>query len=329
MPAILNGKFVIVGGASLLGSHLAEQLLQGGARQVVLLDNLSLGSADSVQFLLADPRCTLLRGDMLRLNELYDAFAETDGVFAVAGFLTLPMAAQPWVGLDVNVRGMHNVLEASRYRGVKKVVFSSSVGLFGQLGDDNDDEDPFRWQKLQPPSILYGASKIIGEGLGRLYQQQHGLDFLALRYAMVYGERQHLRGVNALYMIEAYKRIRDGLPPLLPGDGSKTSDYIYAGDAARANVMAMESAATGEGMNIASGTAVSLNEVVALLLKICESDLKPEYRDDPAKVSFIAGKTVRYGRAKAKRLLGWEPQVPLEQGLRRLIRWVESNPGKF
>jgi UDP-glucose 4-epimerase len=98
---IPGGKFVVTGGASLIGSHVAEQLLSQGAREVVLLDNYALGSPDTVKSLLGDPRIKLVRGDILRINELYDAFEGCDGVFAIAGFLTLPLSQNPSLGLAV------------------------------------------------------------------------------------------------------------------------------------------------------------------------------------------------------------------------------------
>src|SRR5215831_20552492 len=137
---IAGGKFVVTGGASLIGSHVAEQLLGQGAREVVLLDNYALGSPDTVKSLLGDPRVKLVRGDILRINELYDAFDGCDGVFAIAGFLTLPLSQNPSLGLAVNVEGQVNVFEACRYRDVKKVVFSSSVAAYGEPGPEEVDE---------------------------------------------------------------------------------------------------------------------------------------------------------------------------------------------
>jgi UDP-glucose 4-epimerase len=328
MPTVSAGKFVIVGGASLLGSHIGEQLLAAGAREVVLLDNFSLGTPDSVQFLLKDKRCSLVRGDILRINELFDAFAGADGVFGVAGFLGMPMAANPWMGLDVNVRGMQNLLEAGRYQGVKKVVFSSSVGVYGGVGKSPIEEDaPFRWQSLNPSVQLYGATKIIGEALGRMYKDKYGLDFLGLRYSSVYGERQHVRAINATRIMDTYASIKAGKRPVLPGNGTQVHDFVYVGDVARANLLAMESSATCEGMNIASGVDTSLNRVVEIVNEICKTDLKPQYQDDPTKLSFSATSKLGYSREKAKLLIGWEPKVPVEEGIRRLIEWNERNAG--
>ncbi len=328
MPAIAGGKYVVVGGASLLGSHLGEQLLAGGAREVVLLDNLSLGSTDAIDFLLADKRCQFQRADALRLNELYDPFSQADGVFLVAGFLGAPMMANPWMGIDVNVRGVQNVLEASRYQGVKKVVYSSSVGVYGAIGEEpNTDDSPLRWAGMQPGLILYCTSKIMGEGIGRLYQQKYGLGFLAMRYSAMYGERQHKRASAVTLMVQAWERIRAGERPTIEGTGRQVQDYIYAGDAARANLMGMESEATGEGMNIASGVDTSQNRIVEILLQVCKSDLRPEYRNDPTRVAMPVQERQGYSTERARKLLGWAPKVSIEQGIEKMVAWLDEAGG--
>src|SRR3990172_6603639 len=111
-----------------------------------------------------------------------EALTAVDGVFATAAFLPLPLAQNPWVGLDVNVRGLHTVLEACRWRGVKKVVFSSSVAVYGNaLAGVVREDTPFQGAGLQPAAALYATSKLIGEHLCGLYQERHGLDSVALR----------------------------------------------------------------------------------------------------------------------------------------------------
>ncbi len=325
MPAVAGGKFVVLGGASQVGSHIGEQLLAGGAREVMLLDNLSLGSLDALQPLLADKRCTFVRGDVLRLNELFDAFAATDGVFAVAGIMATNIGQNPWMGMDVNIRGVQNALEACRCQRVKKIVFSSSAGVYGAPMDDPTDEDsPLRWQNLPPAMALYCASKVVGEGLMRLYQQQHGLDFVALRYTAVYGERQHRRALVGGHIAETCERIRNGQGPIIEGDGKQVHDYIHAADCARANLMAMQSAVTGEGINICSGIDTSQQRIVEIALQACGSYLKPEHREKAGSAKLPAAARQGYSRDKAKHLLGWEPQVSIEQGVSRVLRWVDG-----
>jgi UDP-glucose 4-epimerase len=324
---IADGKFVITGGASLIGSHVADRLLAEGAREVVLLDNFSLGTPQAVAHLEGDSRVSLVRGDILRVGELFDAFAGADGVFAIAGFLTLPLTQNPPLGLAVNVDGMVNVFEACRFAGVKKVVFSSSIAAIGEPGPDPITEETHsNLADFQAGTKLYACSKLIGEALCELYSAKHDVHGVALRYATVYGERQHYRGVNALYIIDNYDRIMRGERPQITGDGSEVHDYVHVADVARANVMAMASDVTGEVFNIGSGVATNLNRLVELILKITGSDLQPEFVEGKGAVKSTSGSTIDFRVEKAKAMLGWEPQVDIEAGLRRLIDWRKEQP---
>jgi UDP-glucose 4-epimerase len=325
---ISGGRFVITGGASLIGSHVADALLAEGAHEVVLLDNFSLGTPETVGHLANDSRVKLVKGDILRINELFDAFTGADGVFAIAGFLTLPLSQNPPLGLAVNVEGQVNVFEACRYAGVKKVVFSSSIAAYGEPEGDAviDESFPANLANYQPGSMLYSCTKLIGEALCKLYSQKNGVDAVALRYSTVYGERQHYRGVNALYIIQNYDRIRRGERPTLPGDGSEVHDYIHVADVARANVMAMASEVTGEVFNVVSGVETTVKRIAEILLEIAGSDLEPEYADDAGAVKATSSPSLKLSREKIKAAIGWEPQVSVEEGIRRLTSWIEAQP---
>lgn len=324
---IADGSFVITGGASLIGSHVADRLLAEGVRKVVLLDNFALGTPEAVAHLEGDSRVQLVRGDILRVSELYDAFRGADGVFAIAGFLTLPLTQNPPLGLAVNVDGMVNVFEACRYAGAKKVVFSSSIAAIGEPGPEPITEETHsNLAAFQAGTQLYACTKLIGEALCALYSARHGVDGVALRYATVYGERQHYRGVNALYIIRNYDRIMRGERPQISGDGSEVHDYVHVADVARANVMAMASDVTGEVFNIGSGVSTNLVRLVDILLEVTGSDLKPEYVDAGGAVKSTSGSTLDFCIDKAKAMLGWEPEVGIEDGIRRLIEWRKGQP---
>lgn len=327
---IAGNKFVVTGGASLIGSHVADRLLAEGAGEVVLLDNFSLGTPETVAHLSGDARVRLVKGDILRVNELFDAFKGAGGVFSIAGFLTLPLSQNPPLGLAVNVEGQVNVFEAARYAGVGKVIFSSSIAAYGEppenLGADGviDESAPANLAGYQPGSMLYACSKLIGEALCKLYAQKHGVDAVALRYSTVYGERQHYRGVNALAIIESYDRVTAGLPPVLPGDGSEVHDYIHVTDVARANVSAMASDASGEVFNVVTGVETTVKRIAEIVLGICGSDLEPVYADDPNAVKATSSASLKLSREKIKAALGWEPEVSVEDGIGRLIGWIRA-----
>lgn len=318
-------KFVIAGGLSQIGSEITQHLLDAGAREVVLFDNYSLGTQDTVDSLVSDSRVTLTRGDILRTNELFDAFEGAAGVFAVAGFLTLPLSLNPQLGLAVNIQGMLNICEASRYRGGVKVIFSSSVAVYGETKAELTTEtDSWTWSGQQPGAALYGGSKIVGENIGRLYDKNYGVPFVSLRYASVYGERQHRRAVNSAYIVDTIASVRRGEPPVIPDDGSEVHDYIHIGDIARANLLAMESDISGESLNVATGRSTSLNDLVGIILDKMGSDLKPEHRKIEGKIRATTSSTLNFSNEKIVEKLGWHPQISIEDGIERIIRWTET-----
>ena len=323
---IADQTFLITGGASLIGSHVADRLLAEGAKEVRLFDNFSLGTAAAIAHLRDDPRAPLLRGDVLRLNELIDAATGVDGVFALAGFLTIPMAKDPVLGVSVNTMGMVNTLEACRIAGVRRIVFSSSVATYGNPTESPVDEHaPYRYADLQPPSLLYGASKLMGEALCAQYAKAHGLEFNALRFASVYGERQHARALNAVFVAQVCDSVRGGLPPVIWGDGSEVHDYVYVTDVARACTLAMTSQSHGHVLNIATGVDTTHSGVADIVLRLCSRpDLQPDYRVDARTVRPATGARLGFSRLAAAREIDWEPQVDIESGIARLLAWQRT-----
>jgi len=323
-----SGKiYLVTGGASLIGSHLADALLAAGAREVRLLDNFALGTPDTIGHLLEDKRVKLIRGDILRLGELLEAAQDADGIFALAGFLTIPMFANPSLGVQVNTVGLLNTLEAARFAKVRRVVFSSSVAAYGNAEAEVLTEDaPTVTATLSPVTAVYGVSKLFGESLCRLYAQKYGVEFNALRFASVYGERQHVRAVNANFIAETYERVRQGTRPVIIGDGREVHDYIHVTDIAAGCLAAMVSAQCGLVMNLATGVDSSLTDVVQAVLRICGSALEPEYRPDTRQVRSAGGDHLGFSRAKAEAAIGWVPRISLEEGIRRYIAWRETQP---
>jgi UDP-glucose 4-epimerase len=325
MQAVMGKAYLITGGASLIGSHLTDALLAAGAAEVRLLDNFALGTPDTIAHLMGDPRVKLIRGDILRLNEVLEASQGADGIFALAGFLTIPMMATPALGVQVNTVGVLNTLEAARFAGVRRFVFSSSVAAYGNAEAEVLAEDaPMVTATLAPVTAVYGVSKLFGESLCRLYAQKYGVQFNALRFGSVYGERQHARAVNANFIAETYERVRQGERPLIIGDGKEVHDYIHVTDVAAGCLAAMASDSHGNVLNLVTGVDSTLTEVVQAVLRICESRLEPEYRPDTRAVRSAGGTHLGFSRARAEETIGWVPQFPLEEGIRRYIGWLRQ-----
>jgi len=327
---IENSTILIVGGASLVGSHMTREFLNRGAAEIRVLDPLAFDGKSALGVLAEDTRVHMISGDIMRLNDLVDAARGADGAVNLAAYMTLPMARDPWSGIDVNVRGQQNFLEAARISGVRKVLFASSSAVYGYgFGGDVHEDRPLVTKDVPPAGALYGASKVMGEQLCRYYHGRYGLDYVVLRYSTVYGEGQHYRAANALYIIEAYDRIARGEAPVIRGDGAESKNFVYAGDVAVANALAFESPATDMALNISGDETVSLKQLADMVLRLAGSDLEPEFRPDEAGgVRLPSGDALRYVNDRAKTILGWQPETPLETGIGRLIAWRRENPGE-
>lgn len=320
---IEGNTFLIVGGASLSGSHIADKLLDAGAGLVRLFDNFSLGSPDAVAHLAAHPRVELVAGDMLRTSDLLDACDEVEGVFLVAAYLAGPIAARPGLGVEVNTTGVLNVLDAARARGVGRVVYSSSVGVYGNAVDIDsvDESSPMITDGLSSVMTVYSASKLLAEGLLRMYHEAHGLEFAALRYSSIYGPRQHTRSINALPIVEIYNSILRGDRPVIFGDGTDVHDYLYVEDLAEANVLAMASDVPATAVNVTSGDARSVNDIAHVLLQLTGSDLAVEHRRPEGKLRFTTSTHLHYDIGLAEKTFGWRPRHTLEDGLKAYVDW--------
>ena len=250
------------------------------------------------------------------LNELFDAFAGADGVFAVAALMASSIGQDPWTGIDVNIRGLQNTLEACRYRGVKKIVLSSSAGVYGAPEDvPTDENSPLRWQALASGDLA--VLRIQGHRRGARPALPRAPWHRLCRVALYGGIRRAAAPPRAGWRTHRGRceRIRSGGRPILEGDGRQVNDYVYVGDVARANLMAMESAVTGESINICSGVETSQYRIVEMVTEACGSNLEPEIRENPMAAKLPSTARQAYSRDKAKRLLGWEPQVSIEEGV--------------
>lgn len=328
MATEVAGKaYLITGGASLIGSHLADALLAAGAAEIRLLDNLALGTPATIAHLRADPRIRLLRGDILRLNEVIDAAAGADGIFALAGYLTLPLSQDPVLGVAVNTTGVANTLEAARIARVRHVVFASSVAAYGNTVAETLAEDaPTTLAGMSPAAATYGVTKLLGEQLGLLYAQKHGIGFSGLRFSSVYGERQHHRAVNANFIAGTHDRIRRGERPVIIGDGREVHDYIHVADVAAGCLAAMRRGTGGQVLNLCTGVDSTLAEVVAALLEICgATHLVPEHRADTRALKSAGGTHLGFSPARARDALGWTARVDLRSGLARYVAWRDAH----
>lgn len=315
----LDGKrLLVIGGAGLIGSHVVDQLTRTGAHEIVIFDTFQRGRHENVRGALRDPRVSIFPhgGDILHVDVLERAMDGADGVFHLAALWLLHCHEYPRSAFDVNVRGTFNVIESAIKMGVKRVVYSSSASVYGDALELPMTEDhPYN------NDTFYGATKIAGEHMFRTLGHRYGLPWVGLRYMNVYGPRQDYRGAYIAVMMQMLDRIDRGEPPVVFGDGSQQYDFVYVEDVARANVLAMAATATGRNYNVGRGIGTSVKDLAELLLRLTGSRLSVEYRS--AGQTFV---TNRIGSTDAaRRDLGFEWSVDLEEGMRRLIEWRRTD----
>jgi UDP-glucose 4-epimerase len=306
-------KAVLVGGAGLVGSHIAERLLaMPSVGEVVIYDNLVRGRRENLERALADPRATLVEADIMDRDALASAVGGAGVVFHLAALWLLQCIEMPRQAVEVNVLGTYNVMEACRDAKVERVVYSSSASVYGDAVEIPMTEDhPFNNR------TLYGATKIAGEQLFRAFHEMYRLPYVGLRYMNVYGPRQDYRGAYVAVIMKILDRIDRGLPPVIYGDGSQSYDFVYVEDVARANILAAESDRVDAFYNVGSGVRTTIKELTTLLLDIVGSSLEPVY--EPQGQTFVTHRIGSTGKARAE--LGFESTTPLREGLERLVAW--------
>jgi UDP-glucose 4-epimerase len=315
---ISGAKILVTGGCGLIGSTTIDQLLREDVGQIVIYDNLVRGSMHNVAEILNDKRVTLVKGDIRDVEATRKVTQGMDAVIHMAAIRITACAENPREALEVMCDGTFNVVEAAHLAGVKKIVAASSASVYG-LADSfptTEKDHPYNNR------TWYGASKVMLEGLLRSFNDMYGTEYCAFRYFNVYGPRMDIHGKYTEVLIRWMERIENGVPPLIMGDGKTSMDFIYIDDIARANVAGLKSDVSDEVFNVASGVETSLQELAEALMRVMGKKMTPEYGPE-RKVNAVPRRLA--STEKAKRLLGWEAQVGLDEGLERLVSWWRAN----
>ena len=315
---MLKNRVLITGGAGLIGSHIADQLVQSGDPEIIVLDNFVRGRRENLAWAMSHGNIKIVEGDIRDVALLREVMQGVDLVFHQAALRITQCAEEPRLALEVLADGTFNVIEAAVGAKVKKVIAASSASVYGMADElpTTEAQNPYNNR------TLYGAAKTFNEGLLRCFNEMYGLKYVALRYFNVYGPRMDIHGVYTEVLIRWMERIAAGKPPLILGDGTQTMDFVYVEDIARANVLAAMSDASDDIFNVASGTETSLNDLAQSLLKVMGSNLQPEYGPE-RKVNPVSRRLADITHARDK--IGFQSQVSLEDGLARLVSWWQEN----
>jgi len=308
---------LVTGGGGFIGSHVVDAFLRAGHR-VTVVDNLSTGRMANLntraQFFPADIRSATL--DAIFQQGRFDVVNHHAAHIDLRRSVT-----HPWHDAEVNILGTLNLLECARRFGVKRVIFASTGGaIYGeQVIYPTSESDPAH------PQSPYGVAKLTVEHYLHYYQAVHGLRPVILRYANVYGPRQDPYGEAGVVAIFA-ERLLQGDRPVIFGDGQQTRDFVFVGDVVRANLLALDYLKDDSGglgplvMNIGTGKERSVNELFSLLATFLSSTPEPIYA--PPKPGEQRRSAI--DPSYAKRIFGWEPLVPLEEGLRETWDWFKE-----
>ncbi|SFW57878.1 SDR family NAD(P)-dependent oxidoreductase [Selenomonas ruminantium] len=308
-------KVLVTGGAGFIGSHLVRQLLAAD-HEVTVLDNVSTGTwqhlpegKDTCNCWEMDIRDKSAREKMEQ--------GKFDVIVHLAGQTMVDVSIKdPEFDAAENVMGTVNVLEAARHSGVKRIIFASTAASYGDVAED---KLPIREEENLAPMSFYGLTKVTVEKYLQLYHDLYGLDYVVLRFANVYGERQGDTGEGGVISIFA-KRIAKDQGITVFGDGKQTRDFIYAGDIAAGIIAAMTTDKANAVYNLSNQTETSLLELIDLMAKAAGKKVEPAFaapREGDINRSMLCNEA-------AVQNLNWQPQMDLGEGLSRTIAYFKS-----
>lgn len=308
----LTGIVLVTGGAGFIGSHLAAAMAEQGAR-VRVLDDLSTGHAENLEEI--GGKIDFVRASLADQEATRRALEDVELVFHEAAIPSVPRSVDnPRETHMACVEGTFTLLQAARERRVKRIVYAASSSAYG------DQPTLLKSEEMRPePLSPYAVAKLVGEYYAQVFNRVYGLETVCLRYFNVFGPRQDPSSPYSGVISRFIDALLGDKPPIIFGDGEQSRDFTYIGNVVAANLRAAETTAgVGHVINIANGERTTLNELLDVLKKItARPGAQAEFK--PARVGDVRHSLADITRAR--QLLGYEPQVGLEEGLRLTIDW--------
>lgn len=313
-------KYLVTGGAGFIGSHIVGALLKQGA-DVRVLDNFSTGKRENIDALITQfggDQLEVMDGDVRDASRVSEAVSGIDIIFHEAAFVSVPQSMdEPQECLDINITGTSILFNAARKAGVRRAVVASSAAVYGE-----SDALPLVEETPLQPMSPYAVSKRVDEMYAELFTNSFGLEVAALRYFNVYGPRQRPDSVYAAAVPIFARRLLDGKPITVYGDGGQTRDLINVHDIVRANLTASEHPnAAGQVFNICTGVETRLLDLLDVLYALFPDAPKPEFADPRAGDIYRSVGSPQ----KALDVMGYKAQVSLEEGLKEAVEWMQMH----
>jgi UDP-glucose 4-epimerase len=303
-------KILVTGGAGFIASHVSDAFLAAG-HEVHIMDDMSGGKRENIPSaatfheldIRSDEAAELIKRE--RFDVLCHHAAQMDVRRSVA---------DPSFDADVNVRGFLNLMEAGRQSGLKKVLFASTGGaIYGEPDYAPQDE-----QHALRPLSPYGITKLCTEKYLFYYEQQYGIQYVALRYANVYGPRQNPHGEAGVVAIFT-ERMLDGRQPVIYGDGEQTRDYVFVGDVVQANLRGLDHDGSGI-FNVGTARETSVNELFGMIRDQIDERFGEEHAEGKPGEQRRSVLSYEF----SKKALGWEPGITIENGLAKTVDWFRE-----
>lgn len=309
-------KILVTGGAGFIGSHLCDRLIQED-HTVMCLDNFLNGNLSNIRHLLNYKHFKLINGDIRDFDTLEKIMPGVDAICHLAAQIHVDRSIiEPKLTYDINVLGTQNVLEAARMYDVEKVIHMSTSEVYGSAEYAPMDEN----HPLRAPHP-YGASKIAADRMCHAYNETYQMNINIVRPFNAFGPRQKDTGYGGVISIFT-KRIMNGIPPIIYGDGNQTRDYTYVVDVVDAlNLILKYPKPITTPLNLGTGREVKIIDLANMIIKLSgRQDIKPVFVEPrPGEVTRLIS-----NNSKVKQLLGWSPKFSLEDGLARLVEWYRS-----
>jgi UDP-glucose 4-epimerase len=307
-------RFLVTGGAGFIGSHLAETLVARGDR-VRVLDNFSTGRLDNLRTFKAG--IEIVEGDVTDSQKVAAAVADVDCIFHQAALASVPRSIEK--PLDTHaacVTGTVVLLDAARRAGVRRVVYAASSSAYGDQPTSSKRETD-----LPGPLSPYAAAKLAAELYCEAFYHSYGLETVAIRYFNVFGPRQDPDSPYSAVIPLFITAMLAGKQPMVYGDGQQSRDFTYVANVVHANLLAADADGVGgEMFNVANGRTTTLLELIAELNRLLGTNIRPNHA--PPRVGDVRDSLADI--SKARRLLGYEPQVDFRTGLERSIDYYRA-----
>jgi len=312
-------RALVTGGCGFIGSHLVEALInEEHFDEVVVLDTLNKGRLQSIKYLVDIGKVKLVEGDVRCRDIVDEAMKGVDYVFHTAAIHIVQSSKSPEECIGINIQGSYNIFRSALSHGVKRVIFSSSSSVYGDPRKLPMGEDDQLY-----PAEPYGAAKLYCEHLLEHLQKQ-GLNWVALRYFNVYGERQAAHAYYTTVVIHFIKRIMNNESPTIDGKGDQSMDFTHVSDVVRANIAAMKTEHANRPYNVGTGISTTIAQLADIIIKALGKNVKPIFRDREVLVTKRKADT-----HNAEKYLGFKAKVSVEDGMGLVAKEIAAHPEKY